>query len=179
MNAPPSHEDWVWRSLSGALTRRKRPGAKLHKMYSATRTIAYLIAVSLASVFAQPKQNSSRDSLPDQSSQSLQQPKKPERRGSVVAVPIPISSPAIGSGVVLAGGYIFSLRKSDKVSQPSTVGAAVLIFAAITCLDSRLFGQLPTTQIDTNSSMSDLPCWRQLRNPMIPSFFQDGKIRSL
>lgn len=52
---------------------------------------------------------------------------KNQKRGSIVAAPIPIASPAIGSGVVLAGGYIFPLRKSDKVSQPSTVGVAVLI----------------------------------------------------
>jgi hypothetical protein len=52
---------------------------------------------------------------------------KKEKRGSIIAVPIPISSPAIGSGVVLAGGYIFPLRKSDEVSQPSTIGGAVLI----------------------------------------------------
>ncbi len=96
-------------------------------MNSATRTITYLIAVSLASVFAQAQQNESWDSLPDQSSQSPQERKATGKLGSVVAAPIPISSPAIGSGVVLAGGYIFSLRKSDTVSQPSTVGAAVLI----------------------------------------------------
>jgi uncharacterized membrane protein len=96
--------------------------------YSATRTIGYLlIAVSLASVFAQAEQNASPDPLTDQSSQSSQQQNKNGERGSVVAVPIPISSPAIGSGLVLAGGYIFSLRKSDTVSQPSTIGGAVLI----------------------------------------------------
>jgi hypothetical protein len=65
----------------------------------------------------------------DDSSEAHQQDKKTkkEQRGSIVAAPIPISSPAIGSGVVLAGGYIFSLRKSDKVSQPSSIGGAVLI----------------------------------------------------
>ena len=52
---------------------------------------------------------------------------KKEKRGSIVVAPIPISSPAIGSGVLLAGGYIFPFRKSDKVSQPSTIGAAGLI----------------------------------------------------
>lgn len=63
------------------------------------------------------------------SSEAPQQVKKTkrERRGSIVAAPLPISSPAIGSGVVLAGGYIFPLRKSDKVSQPSAIGTAVLI----------------------------------------------------
>ena len=66
----------------------------------------------------------------DDSSEAQQQEKKTkekEKRGSIVAAPIPIASPAIGSGVVLAGGYIFPLRKSDKVSQPSTIGGAFLI----------------------------------------------------
>ena len=65
----------------------------------------------------------------DDSSEAQQQEKKTkkEKRGAIIAAPIPISSPAIGSGIVLAGGYIFPLRKSDKVSQPSTIGSAVLI----------------------------------------------------
>ena len=65
--------------------------------------------------------NGSQES-PQKASQS-----KKEARGAIIAVPIPIASPAIGSGVVLAGGYIFPFRKSDNVSPPSTVGAAVLI----------------------------------------------------
>jgi hypothetical protein len=52
---------------------------------------------------------------------------KKEPRGAIVVAPIPISSPAIGSGVVLVGGYIFPFRKADTVSPPSTIGAAVLI----------------------------------------------------
>ena len=52
---------------------------------------------------------------------------KKESRGASVVAPIPISSPAIGSGVVLVGGYIFPFRKADTVSPPSTIGAAVLI----------------------------------------------------
>jgi hypothetical protein len=51
---------------------------------------------------------------------------KPERRGSFVIAPIPISSPAIGSGVVLALGYIFPFSKTDTVSPPSVIGAAGL-----------------------------------------------------
>jgi hypothetical protein len=57
------------------------------------------------------------------------QPKEKEkhrRRGSIVVAPIPISSPAIGSGGVLALGYIFPLSKTDKVSPPSVIGAAGL-----------------------------------------------------
>jgi outer membrane protein assembly factor BamA len=47
--------------------------------------------------------------------------------GDFVVAPIPISSPALGSGVVPVAGYIFPLRPSDKVSPPSLVGAAGLI----------------------------------------------------
>jgi outer membrane protein assembly factor BamA len=63
---------------------------------------------------------------PQESPQKARQNKK-EARGAIIAVPIPISSPAIGSGVALAGGYIFPFRKADNLSPPSTVGAAVLI----------------------------------------------------
>ncbi len=48
-------------------------------------------------------------------------PKK-EKRGSLVIAPIPISSPAFGTGVVLVAGYVFKLNMDDKVSPPSTVG---------------------------------------------------------
>jgi hypothetical protein len=51
---------------------------------------------------------------------------KKESRGAIVVAPIPISSPAVGSGVVLVGGYIFPFRMADKVSPPSTIGAAGL-----------------------------------------------------
>ena len=51
---------------------------------------------------------------------------KPSRRGSIVIAPIPLSSPAIGSGAVLALGYIFPFSKTDKVSPPSVIGAAGL-----------------------------------------------------
>jgi hypothetical protein len=63
---------------------------------------------------------------PTEAQEKTNQNKKDSRRAIVVA-PIPISSPAIGSGVVLVGGYIFPFRKADTVSPPSTIGAAVLI----------------------------------------------------
>jgi hypothetical protein len=50
-------------------------------------------------------------------------PKKP-KRGSLVIAPIPISSPAIGTGLVVAIGYVFKLKQDDKLSPPSTVGMA-------------------------------------------------------
>ena len=45
----------------------------------------------------------------------------------IVVAPLPISSPAIGTGIVPVLGYIFPFSKNDKVSPPSTVGAAGLI----------------------------------------------------
>ena len=47
---------------------------------------------------------------------------KKEKRGEIVIAPIPISSPAIGSGLMLGFGYVFPLNKNDKVSPPSTIG---------------------------------------------------------
>jgi hypothetical protein len=48
-------------------------------------------------------------------------PKK-QKRGQLIIAPIPISSPAVGSGLVLAVGYVFKLNQNDKSSPPSTVG---------------------------------------------------------
>jgi Omp85 superfamily domain len=46
---------------------------------------------------------------------------------SFVIAPIPISSPAIGSGIVPVGAYIFPFNANDKVSPASVVGALGLI----------------------------------------------------
>lgn len=46
------------------------------------------------------------------------------KRGTLVIAPIPISSPAVGSGLILAVGYVFKLNPDDKLSPPSTVGLA-------------------------------------------------------
>jgi hypothetical protein len=48
-------------------------------------------------------------------------------RGEIAAAPIPISSPAIGSGLIPVVGYIFPLSLKDKKSPPSVIGAAGLI----------------------------------------------------
>ncbi len=58
------------------------------------------------------------------------QPKKKKKlggRGAFVVAPLPISSPAIGSGIVPVLGYIFPFSTKDKISPPSTVGVAGLI----------------------------------------------------
>jgi outer membrane protein assembly factor BamA len=53
--------------------------------------------------------------------------KKPPPRGAFVIAPLPISSPAIGTGLVPVVGYIFPFSTKDKVSPPSVIGAAGLI----------------------------------------------------
>src|SRR5258705_2473890 len=50
-----------------------------------------------------------------------------KHRGSIVVAPLPIGSPAIGTGIVPILGYIFPFSKNDKVSPPSTVGVVGLI----------------------------------------------------
>jgi hypothetical protein len=47
--------------------------------------------------------------------------------GSFVIAPLPISSPALGSGIVPVLAYIFPLERGDKTSPPSVVGAAGLV----------------------------------------------------
>ena len=97
--------------------------------FSTTRTcLSMWTVLTLLSLFAQALEPMGPETQAEQASERSQEEKpKKEKRGALVAAPIPISSPAIGSGVVLVGGYIFALRKSDKISQPSTIGGAVLI----------------------------------------------------
>ena len=57
------------------------------------------------------------------------EPKK-KKRGvleGIVVAPLPISSPAIGTGIIPLLGYIFSISSKDKVSPPSFVGVAGLV----------------------------------------------------
>jgi hypothetical protein len=50
-----------------------------------------------------------------------------QERGAFVAAPLPISSPALGSGIVPVLAYIFSVSTSDKISPVSVVGAVGLV----------------------------------------------------
>jgi surface antigen Omp85-like protein len=61
------------------------------------------------------------------SPQQEAQPKKRKKRGSILVAPLPISSPAIGSGIVPVVGYIFPISSKDTISPPSTIGGAGLI----------------------------------------------------
>ena len=64
---------------------------------------------------------------PAQTEAQTKKKKKSGGRGAFVVAPLPISSPAIGSGIVPVLGYIFPFSTKDKVSPPSTIGAAGLI----------------------------------------------------
>jgi len=55
--------------------------------------------------------------------QNQKEPKK-EKRGSFIIAPIPISSPAFGSGLLLITGYVFKLNQEDQASPPSWLGGA-------------------------------------------------------
>jgi hypothetical protein len=91
--------------------------------------------VPAASSGAASQQNSPRPAAEQE--QPPTTPPKPEEppkkkkklggRGAFVVAPLPISSPAIGSGIVPVIGYIFPFSTKDKVSPPSTVGAAGLV----------------------------------------------------
>jgi len=73
---------------------------------------------------AKPPDQPDQSTAPDKSEAK---PKEKEKRGSIVAAPLPISSPAIGSGIIPVLGYIFPFSMKDKISPPSVVGAAGLI----------------------------------------------------
>jgi len=62
--------------------------------------------------------------------------KKSGGKSSWIVAPLPISSPALGTGIVPVLGYIFPFRKNDKVSPPSVIGMAGLV----TNNGSRSFG---------------------------------------
>lgn len=85
------------------------------------RRIALLLAISLFAgssiAFGQSPQLAKDDANNDDSD-------KPEKRGSLVIAPIPISSPAFGSGLLLITGYVFKLNERDQVSPPSWLGGA-------------------------------------------------------
>jgi Omp85 superfamily domain len=64
---------------------------------------------------------------PAQPEAKQEKKKKLGGRGTFVVAPLPISSPAIGSGIVPVLGYIFPFSTKDKVSPPSTIGVAGLV----------------------------------------------------
>lgn len=75
---------------------------------------------------ANPATQDTQSTGPQKAEKPPKKEKKPER-GAFVVAPLPISSPAIGTGIVPVLGYIFPFSTKDKVSPPSTIGAAGLV----------------------------------------------------
>jgi outer membrane protein assembly factor BamA len=63
----------------------------------------------------------------NQSDTSPRKGTEKQKRGSFVVAPLPISSPALGTGIVPVVAYIFSISEKDKISPPSVFAVAGLI----------------------------------------------------
>jgi hypothetical protein len=73
--------------------------------------------------------HATKDQAPDQKAsvqKGAPREKKPEGSGALVIAPLPISSPALGSGIVPVFAYIFSLGGTNDSSPASVLGAAGL-----------------------------------------------------
>src|SRR5271156_6382530 len=86
-------------------------------------------SASTASQESSTKPAAGQDQQPAAPEKPEEPPKKKKKpsRGAIVVAPLPISSPAIGSGIIPVLGYIFPFSMKDKISPPSVVGAAGLI----------------------------------------------------
>jgi hypothetical protein len=76
-----------------------------------------------------PSQEVEQSKQPTELPQPETPPKKKKKftiPAGIVVAPLPISSPAIGSGMTPVLGYIFPFNKHDKISPPSTIGVAGL-----------------------------------------------------
>ena len=89
--------------------------------------IALVLALSLVSTTSRAfgqNSSSSPDDVNSPDDQDTDKNKQKEKRGSFIIAPIPISSPAFGSGLLLITAYVFKLNQEDSVSPPSWAGAA-------------------------------------------------------
>src|SRR4026207_570064 len=78
---------------------------------------ALLVLVAISTVLGQ-----TQDAVKNDPDDDENEPR--EKRGSLVIAPIPISSPAFGSGLLIISGYVFKFNERDQVSPPSWLGAA-------------------------------------------------------
>jgi Omp85 superfamily domain len=74
-----------------------------------------------------PQQPSNKDHPDKSQNQEPSSERTPTRRGEFVVAPLPISSPAWGTGIIPILGYIFPLSTRDKVSPPSVIAEAGLV----------------------------------------------------
>lgn len=81
---------------------------------------------SKRSTGSEPDAQPSPSPSPDQKPKTDEPKPKEKKRGEFVIAPIPISSPAIGSGLIGVLGYVFQVDKNDTTSAPSVVGLAFM-----------------------------------------------------
>jgi len=139
--------------VPGMNPRRTHDSASTHKLLGLW--VALAACVLLTSVASGQEQGSTIEKTTETTSNSRQTgippgetDKKPETEvthqdkktssggSSWIVAPLPISSPALGTGIIPVLGYIFPFRKNDKVSPPSVIGMAGLV----TDNGSRAFG---------------------------------------
>lgn len=101
---------------------------------TATASFVLILLLSPRSL-GQDTGNPTQSTDASTSAESTNRKKGKKQRGEFVAAPIPISSPALGTGLIPVVGYIFRVDMEDEVSPPSVIGAA----AVITDNDSRAF----------------------------------------
>jgi len=82
--------------------------------------------VEVTTVEQEPGASSSgnKATQPPAKQQDDQTKVKKEKRGSFIIAPIPISSAALGSGLLLITAYVFKLNEQDKTSPPSWLAMA-------------------------------------------------------
>ena len=139
---------WFWLCVRGmTLLHRFEKGKTAHRatavfFFVLLNLLSYGFVGSTAVVQAQvagsvtsgkgPEEGSAAQSAPQKAlapGTTQPEPKKKKSKilSGLVAAPLPISSPAIGSGLVPVVGYIFPISGKDKVSPPSVVGATGLM----------------------------------------------------
>lgn len=96
--------------------------------------------------FKSPSAPVSKKHARQKASRQQSQTSKPKKRGQLVLAPIPVTSPAVGAGLVLVAGYVFHLNQKDTKSSPSVVGLA----GAFTSNGSRGAGGAARLYFDEN-----------------------------
>jgi hypothetical protein len=111
--------------VSDSLATQAEPNNKLVKQTEqANKTPAPTNQTADKSSAPASTKTEAKSPAPSQPAQTDTVKPKREKRGSWIFAPIPISSPALGSGLVLGAGYVFKLNQNDKASPPSTIGLA-------------------------------------------------------
>ena|SRR5208282_1681025 len=87
-------------------------------------------ATPAASPKSAQKPDSAEQGAADEKKDKDEQEKKKKKKHSLpdglVVAPLPLSSPAIGNGIIPVLGLIFPISKTDKLSPPSVIGVAGL-----------------------------------------------------